>query len=190
MPETPPPETLLRLDTRRGRQRPPAGLDLPGRTLLPQRAPGLGTTPLAGRLAAPHPGHRHTPGHAHGPRRGPRTGPPSARGSWSSARPGSHRLPRTGSRLISRLRSRPGSRTGPAPGPLPGLAPIHRRAPIHRGGPGRARLAGAPRRPFPRRPRAPQRVSDRGLGPHAECHRIARRSRPPRTFRSVGTRPH
>ena len=37
----------LRLDTRPGQQRQPAGLDLTLRTALPQRTPGLGTTPLA-----------------------------------------------------------------------------------------------------------------------------------------------
>ena len=61
--ETPPPQTPHRLDTHRRQQRRPAGVDLTVRTALPERAPGLGTTPLA-RLYAHRYGHRHrhTPG--------------------------------------------------------------------------------------------------------------------------------
>ena len=59
VPQAPPAETRLRLETNRGQQGPPAGLDLPVRTALPERGAGLGTAPLAG----PPPGH----GHGHGP---------------------------------------------------------------------------------------------------------------------------
>ena len=49
VPQASPPQTRLSLDTGRGQQRHPARLDLPVRTVLSQRAAGLGTTPLATR---------------------------------------------------------------------------------------------------------------------------------------------
>ena len=49
------PQTRHRLDTVPSQQRPAPGMDLTLRPALPQRTPGLGTTPLA----KPHHGHRH-----------------------------------------------------------------------------------------------------------------------------------
>ena len=70
-PQTPPPETRLRLDTHPGQQRRAAGMDLTVGTVLPERAPGLGTTPLA----RPHDHRRRSrPGHRC------RSGPASGRG--------------------------------------------------------------------------------------------------------------
>ena len=66
----------------RGQRNEPAGLDLALKTLLSERAPGLGTAPLAARL----PGH----GDSHRPR--PMVGARRARGSRAGTAPGS--LPR------------------------------------------------------------------------------------------------
>ena len=88
-PQTPPPQTRLRLDTHRGQQGQPARVDFTVGPVLPERTPGLGTTPLAGAL----------------PARSRRSGSGPGRRSGTAPGPDEHRAPRPG----TPSGSRPGS---------------------------------------------------------------------------------
>ncbi|MET3950254.1 hypothetical protein ABIB29_001086 [Arthrobacter sp. UYEF36] len=69
VPQAPPPQTRLRLDTIRGQQTQTAGLDLTLRTALSQRTAGLGTTTMATRQSGI--GYGLGPRRARGSRPGP-----------------------------------------------------------------------------------------------------------------------